>query len=31
LCPGFEEAVTRHRMIAAIESSAESGARVTIG
>jgi predicted dehydrogenase len=29
-CPGFEEAVVRHRMIAAIEKSADSGKRVHI-
>jgi predicted dehydrogenase len=29
-CPGFEEAVVRHRMIAAIESAATTAKRVTI-
>jgi predicted dehydrogenase len=31
LCPGFAEALVRHRMIAAIETAASSGKRVTIG
>ncbi|HKT73163.1 MAG TPA: Gfo/Idh/MocA family oxidoreductase [Steroidobacteraceae bacterium] len=30
LCPGFDEAVTRHRLLAAVESSAASGKRVTV-
>jgi len=30
LCPGFDEAVTRHRMIAAIEEAARLGTRVKI-
>jgi len=30
LCPGFDVAVTRHKMIAAIESSAATGQRVLI-
>jgi predicted dehydrogenase len=29
-CPGFDQAVVRHRMIAAIEESAASGKRVKI-
>jgi predicted dehydrogenase len=30
-CPGFEEAVIRHRLLDAIETAARSGQRVTIG
>ena len=30
LCPGFDVAVTRHKMLAAIESAAATGQRVTI-
>jgi predicted dehydrogenase len=29
-CPGFDEAVNRHRLIAAVEASAASGRRVTV-
>jgi predicted dehydrogenase len=31
LCPGFEEAVIRHRTLAAIEESASAGKRISIG
>jgi hypothetical protein len=30
LCPTFDDAVTRHRMIAAVEESATLGRRVTL-
>jgi len=30
-CPTFEDAVTRHRMLDAIETAAETGQRQTLG
>ena len=31
LCPTFEDAVTRHRMLNAIETAAATGRRQTVG